>query len=78
MMSKRNAIKLFRADATGVPSLGNLLKPVQYAIRRFSDLMKDREKGAEMIYVRKRQESDLGIRQKLLEREIKEIYSGAS
>ncbi len=76
MMSKRNAIKLFRADATTVSSLGNLLKPVQYAIRRFSDLIKDKEKGAEMAYVRKRQESDLGIRQKLLEREIKEIYSG--
>lgn len=77
-MSKGNASKLFRADATGVPSLGNLLKPVQYAIRRFSDLIKDGEKGPEIIYVRKRQESDLRIRQKLLEQEIKEMYSGAS
>lgn len=71
-MSKRNAIKLLQV----VPSLGNLLKPVQYAIRRFSDVIKDREKAEESIYVRKREDSELRIRRKELESEVKAIYSG--
>lgn len=73
-MSPRNAMKLFRLDAR--PSLGNLLKPVNFAIRRFSNIIEEKERAEEMIFVRKREEQILQTRQKELEREIKAIYSG--
>ena len=58
------------------PSLGNLFSPLQYAVRRFSGVLGDKERADERIYIETHQGEALQEIRLQFEREVRAIYKG--
>ena len=58
------------------PSLGNLFSPLQYAVRRLSGIVEDKERADERIYIRSHEGQALKELRAQFEKEVKAIYQG--
>ena len=58
------------------PSLGNLFSPLQYAVRRLSGVIEDKERADERIYIRSHEGQALKDLRTQLEKEVRAIYQG--
>ena len=58
------------------PSLGNLLSPQIYAVRRLSGVITDKERADERIYIQSHEGQALKELRTQLEKEVKAIYQG--
>ena len=65
-----------RQIARTFPSLGNLFSPLQYAVRRFSGVLGDKERAEERIYIETHQGEALREIRLQFEREVRAIYKG--
>ena len=57
-------------------SLGNLFSPLQYAVRRFSGVLGDKERADERIYIQNHEGEALKELRIQFEKEVRAIYKG--